>query len=69
MPYHPGSPEAPLLKADVLDKFERNASWLFGPAARSIAAGLCDVPHGEGFRGFVARIAVRPEYARLGAAE
>lgn len=69
VPYHPGSPEAPLLKADVLDKFERNASWLFGPAARSIAAGLCGVPHGGGFRDFVARIAVRPEYARLGAAE
>jgi 2-methylcitrate dehydratase PrpD len=42
--YHPGSPEAPLLYDDVLDKFVRNTAWLFGDAARVIGAEIADAP-------------------------
>ena len=40
VPFHPGSPEAPLLQPDVLDKFARNTGWLFGEQAREIGEGL-----------------------------
>lgn len=40
VPFHPGSPEAPLLQPDVLDKFARNTGWLFGAQAREIGEGL-----------------------------
>ena len=40
VPFHPGSPEAPLSQADVLDKFARNTGWLFGEGAREIGEGL-----------------------------
>lgn len=69
VPYHPGSPEAPLLKDDVLDKFARNSSWLYGESAREVGAQLTDVPQRESFRSFVERTAFRPDVARLGAAE
>lgn len=69
VPYHPGSPEAPLLKDDVLDKFARNTSWLYGSAARDVGAELTAVPHADSFRSFAARTAQRAGHARLGAAE
>lgn len=40
VPYHPGSPEAPLSEDDVLDKFVANTSWLLGSEARRTGAGI-----------------------------
>lgn len=40
VPFHPGSPEAPMSKADVLDKFARNAGWLLGEQARDIGEAM-----------------------------
>ncbi len=40
VPFHPGSPEAPLSEDDVLDKFARNTRWLFGDAARETGRAL-----------------------------
>jgi 2-methylcitrate dehydratase PrpD len=40
VPHHPGCPEAPMSRDDVLDKFARNSSWLFGAAARDVAKQL-----------------------------
>ena len=40
VPFHPGSPEAPLSQADVLDKFGRNTRWLFGEGAREVGEAL-----------------------------
>lgn len=40
VPYHPGSPEAPMTSEDVLNKFEANTAWLFGGDARTVAAAL-----------------------------
>jgi 2-methylcitrate dehydratase PrpD len=48
--FHPGSPEAPLSKDDVLDKFARNAAWLFGEKARDVAASLVALPDKESMR-------------------
>lgn len=49
VPYHPGCPEAPLLKDDVLDKFERNTRWYFGAEARKVGQKLADTPHESAF--------------------
>lgn len=38
--FHPGSPEAALSESDVLDKFARNSTWLFGKEAREVGASL-----------------------------
>jgi 2-methylcitrate dehydratase PrpD len=38
--FHPGSPEAALSESDVLDKFARNSTWLFGANARQVGASL-----------------------------
>lgn len=40
VPYHPGSPEAPLSEQDLLDKFESNTRWLLGAEARSVGEQL-----------------------------
>ena len=40
VPFHPGSPEAPLSKADVLDKFARNTGWLLGDKARDVGEAM-----------------------------
>ena len=40
VPFHPGSPEAPLSQSDVLDKFARNTGWLFGDTARETGAAI-----------------------------
>lgn len=40
VPHHPGCPEAPLSRDDVLNKFARNASWLYGDAARDVAIAI-----------------------------
>ncbi len=50
VPFHPGSPEAPLSQSDVLDKFARNTSWLFGAAAREIGVALTALPENETMR-------------------
>lgn len=54
VPYHPGSPEAPLTEADVLDKFASNTTWLFGERAREIGATLTELPEAESLRRVVA---------------
>jgi hypothetical protein len=41
--FHPGSPEAALTRDDVLDKFNRNTSWLFGARAREVGDVLTQV--------------------------
>ncbi len=50
IPFHPGSPEAPLSQSDVLDKFVRNTSWLLGTSAREVGASLAALPEGESMR-------------------
>jgi 2-methylcitrate dehydratase PrpD len=40
VPHHPGCPEAPLSREDVLDKFVRNTQWLYGAAARDVAIAV-----------------------------
>jgi 2-methylcitrate dehydratase PrpD len=40
VPYHPGSPEAALSRADVLAKFQRNTRWYFGDEAVSVAEAM-----------------------------
>lgn len=54
VPYHPGCPEAPLLKEDVLDKFERNSGWLYGAHARSIGEKLASANHAQGLKELLA---------------
>ncbi|HVV17946.1 MAG TPA: MmgE/PrpD family protein [Pseudonocardiaceae bacterium] len=44
VPFHPGCAEAPLSDDDILDKFERNTTWLLGPNARKIGAELAVLP-------------------------
>lgn len=61
--YHPGSPEAPLERDDVLDKFVRNAAWLLGDDARATAAGIADAPPGTPIKHVIASIA--PSSARV----
>ncbi|TCT03287.1 MmgE/PrpD family protein [Aquabacter spiritensis] len=62
--FHPGSPEAALTPDDVLDKFARNASWLFGPEARAVGAALTQTaesaPVDALFRRIAAEAARRP---------
>ncbi len=48
--FHPGSPEAALSKDDVLDKFHRNTSWLFGEGARELGASLAATKETESTR-------------------
>jgi 2-methylcitrate dehydratase PrpD len=47
VPFHPGCPEAPLSESDVLDKFVRNSTWLYGERARDVGAALAVLPAGE----------------------
>ncbi|GFZ92492.1 MULTISPECIES: MmgE/PrpD family protein [Sphingobium] len=47
VPYHPGSPEAALSRADVLAKFERNTRWHFGDGAVSVAEAMGETPEAE----------------------
>ena len=54
--FHPGSPEAPLLYDDVLDKFARNSTWLFGDTARAIGAEIAATPHADKMKKVVERI-------------
>jgi 2-methylcitrate dehydratase PrpD len=55
--FHPGSPEAPLSREDVLDKLVRNASWLLGDTARAIGAEIADAPPETPLRKVIERIA------------
>ena len=56
VPYHPGSPEAPLSPSDVLDKFARNTSWLFGAGASEVGASLTALPESETMRALAKRL-------------
>jgi 2-methylcitrate dehydratase PrpD len=56
IPFHPGSPEAPLSQSDVLDKFLRNTFWLFGKSARELGASLAALPEGETMRAIFRRL-------------
>lgn len=47
VPHHPGCPEAPLSRGDVLDKFARNSGWLFGDTARDVGERLGATPEPE----------------------
>jgi len=50
VPYHPGCPEAPLARADVLGKFERNTRWLLNQSAIAVAEALLTAPPDTGVR-------------------
>ena len=67
MPYHPGSPEAALSHDDVLDKFARNTSWLFGERARATGKHLAETggraPVGEVIR-ILAEAETQPSFAQ-----
>ena len=56
IPFHPGSPEAPLSQSDVLDKFARNATWLFGDSARDVGASLAVLSEDETMRAISRRL-------------
>ena len=62
--FHPGSPEAPLLYDDVLDKFARNSAWLLGDTARNVGAEIAAMPHTSATRKVAERIA-RPDSKTL----
>jgi len=47
VPYHPGSPEAPMTEDDILDKFERNTAWLLGGTARATGERIAALPEGS----------------------
>jgi len=56
VPHHPGCPEAPLSKDDVLDKFARNSRWMFGENARDVGASLAATPEEDALRAMVKRL-------------
>lgn len=56
VPYHPGCPEAPLSRDEVLDKFARNSGWLFGERARKVGEALLTTPHDQPLRSLIAMI-------------
>jgi 2-methylcitrate dehydratase PrpD len=58
VPFHPGSPEAALTRADVLDKFERNTRWLFGAEARGVAEAMGATPESAPLARLLAHVAV-----------
>jgi 2-methylcitrate dehydratase PrpD len=53
VPFHPGSPEAALSRADVLDKFVRNTRWRFGGDARGVAEAMAATPEGAALARFL----------------
>ncbi|TCK19695.1 2-methylcitrate dehydratase PrpD [Ancylobacter aquaticus] len=59
IPYHPGSAEAALSQADVLDKFARNTRWLFGDGAHDAGVALIDLPESTPLAALVRDIAAR----------
>jgi len=44
VPFHPGSPEAPLGTERVIEKFVTNTGWLVGAGASDLARRLADYP-------------------------
>lgn len=56
VPFHPGCPEAPLSKDDVLDKFARNSNWLFGDTARDVGARIAATPERDPLAAIVRRL-------------
>ena len=56
VPFHPGCPEAPLSKDDVLDKFARNSGWLFGDTARDVGARIAATPERDTMQAIVKRL-------------
>jgi 2-methylcitrate dehydratase PrpD len=65
IPYHPGSAEAALSQADVLDKFARNSKWLFGEGAHDAGAALLDLPEASPLSVLVNEIAKRTVGSRV----
>lgn len=57
VPYHPGCPEAPLSTDDVLDKFARNSTWLFGDAARDMGMKIAGSSEDDTMAAIVQRLA------------
>lgn len=62
--HHPGCPEAPLLRDDVLDKFARNSGWKFGNSARNIGEALLDIDHNEKLSAMIAHMKPAESAAR-----
>ena len=60
VPFHPGCPEAPLSRDDVLDKFARNARWLLGDGARKAGESLAATQAERSVREMIAPLAHRP---------
>lgn len=60
IPFHPGCPEAPLSRGDVLDKFARNTRWLLGDDARPLGEALAETPGKRSVREMIASLAPRP---------
>lgn len=56
VPFHPGCPEAPLSQDDVLDKFARNSSWLFGDTARDVGSRIAATPERDPLAAIVRRL-------------
>jgi 2-methylcitrate dehydratase PrpD len=48
--FHPGSPEAPLSKEEVIQKFARNAHWAVGESASELACSLAAMEADESVR-------------------
>lgn len=65
VPFHPGSPEAPLSQSDVLDKFVRNTGWLLGETARETGEMLAAAPESGSVRAMLR--AIEPRRARKNA--
>ena len=60
VPFHPGCPEAPLSRDDVLDKFVRNTRWLLGDGARKAGESLAATQAERSVREMIAPLAHRP---------
>jgi 2-methylcitrate dehydratase PrpD len=59
IPYHPGSPEAPVSPAGVIEKFVGNAGWLIGPKAAEFAIELAEYDHHAPVEELIALIPAR----------
>jgi 2-methylcitrate dehydratase PrpD len=59
VPFHPGSPEAPLSQSDVLDKFVRNTAWMLGTSAHDVGASLAALSEAETVRAVPRRLQQR----------
>jgi 2-methylcitrate dehydratase PrpD len=69
VPFHPGSPEAALSTGDVIDKFARNTTWLFGDGAHDAGAALLAIPETKDLSAITAEIDRRARTLVTGPAE